>query len=393
MQALLFIIGFLLFIGLVLIHEWGHLAAARRAGVKVKEFGLGFPPRAWSKKLKSGMLFSLNWLPLGGFIKLKGEHDLDPRPGSFGAASLKSKIKILLAGVTMNLLAGLVLLTVLAATGLPTIFDQKSAGKTQFSVSDTHIVKNHVFISGVLQGSPAQVAGLQNRDIIESISAGGQTVKVDSTEKLYETTARFAGKQTTVVYKHGSQLKQTTVNLLDQKTVQDSRITDSPKGHLGVQTTDIAVTRSGWSSPVVAAGLTLQLGELTVKGIWHSLSGLGSAIAGLVSGNHTARVNGQTKASDQTGGPVAVGAILWDSGALGLSFVLMIIAVVSLTLALVNALPIPALDGGRLLLILLFRLLKRPLKPEIEDRVHAIGMIVLLILIVLITTVDVKRYF
>jgi regulator of sigma E protease len=114
MQVFLFIIAMLLFIGLVLVHEWGHYIAARRNGVDVEEYGLGFPPRAWGKKLKNGMVLSLNWLPLGGFVKLKGEYDADTRKGSFGAASLPAKTKILLAGVTMNLLVGLALLTSLS---------------------------------------------------------------------------------------------------------------------------------------------------------------------------------------------------------------------------------------------------------------------------------------
>src|ERR1700741_2106708 len=110
MQILVFIFGLFLFIGLVLVHEWGHFIMARRNGVDVEEFGLGFPPRLWSHKLKSGMRLSFNAIPLGGFVKMKGEHDYDTRKGSFGAASLGTKSKILLAGVTMNLITGLVFL-------------------------------------------------------------------------------------------------------------------------------------------------------------------------------------------------------------------------------------------------------------------------------------------
>src|SRR3954468_20380333 len=104
MQLLLFIFGVMMFAGLVLVHEFGHFIVARRNGVDVEEFGLGFPPRAMSKKTKNGMLLSMNWLPLGGFVKLKGEHDSDKAKGSFGAASLGAKTRILLAGVTANAL-------------------------------------------------------------------------------------------------------------------------------------------------------------------------------------------------------------------------------------------------------------------------------------------------
>src|ERR1700690_544058 len=123
MQILLFALAIVLFIGLIIVHEFGHYLVARRNGVEIEEFGLGIPPRAWSKKLKNGVLFSLNWLPLGGFVKLKGEHDSDSHRGSFGAASLGAKTKIMLAGVFMNLIFGLLLLTILAATGMPKLLD------------------------------------------------------------------------------------------------------------------------------------------------------------------------------------------------------------------------------------------------------------------------------
>src|SRR5258708_737988 len=129
MQILLAAFGFILFVGLVLVHEWGHLMVARRNGVEVEEFGLGLPPRAYSKKLKSGMILSLNWLPLGGFVKLKGEHDSDERPGSFGAATMWAKTKIMLAGVAANAVVGIALLTTLALIGMPKLIDN------QFSVA------------------------------------------------------------------------------------------------------------------------------------------------------------------------------------------------------------------------------------------------------------------
>src|SRR5579884_2711868 len=123
MSILLLIIGLLLFVGLVVVHEFGHLLAARRNGVIVEEFGIGFPPTAWSKKLKNGILLSLNWLPLGGFVRLKGEHDADRQKGSYGRASLKTKTKIMLAGVGMNLIAAFVIFMVLAWVGMPKLVD------------------------------------------------------------------------------------------------------------------------------------------------------------------------------------------------------------------------------------------------------------------------------
>src|SRR5665213_2759553 len=119
MSIVLLVVGVVLFIGLVVVHEWGHFIVARRAGVEVEEFGIFFPPRLYKHKTKAGWLFTINLLPLGGFVKLKGEHDSDTQPGTFGAASLWVKSKIMAAGVVMNLITALALLTILALIGMP----------------------------------------------------------------------------------------------------------------------------------------------------------------------------------------------------------------------------------------------------------------------------------
>ncbi len=388
MQILLFAIGFLLFIGLILVHEWGHFLVARRNGVEVEEFGLGLPPRAWGKKLKSGMTLSLNWLPLGGFVKLKGEHDSDVRRGSFGAASLWSKSKIMLAGVAMNALAGLVLLTILALIGLPKLIDN------QFSVArDTKIVHSQVLVGYIEPGSPAASASLSSADVIKSISAGGRTVNINSVKQLHDATPTFAGQTIQLKLSHRGNEQLKNVSLRSATEVQASLKTDNPKGYLGISPNELQAYRATWSAPIVALGFTRQLIVLTVKGLGHALGGLGSAIAGTLTGNRDARVNGQTEATAQVGGPVAIGALLWNGGSLGFNFMLMIIAVVSLTLALMNVLPLPALDGGRLAMMLVSRaVLKRPLSKKVEERLVGGSMALLLVLFALITVVDVKRF-
>lgn len=394
MQVLLFIVGLLLFIGLVLVHEWGHFWAARRNGVEAEEFGLGFPPRARAKKLKSGLLLSLNWLPLGGFVKLKGEHDDDREPHSFGAASYFSKTKILLAGVFMNLIVGLALLTILALIGIPKLITQDSVGQDQFTVkSNEHPVSSQAMIYYVEPGSPAAQAGIEQRDVIESISTGSSQRVIKSDTDLHAATAVLAGQTVTVTLKRGGQELQKTATLLTKQVVDASQNTDSPKAYLGVAPTNLDVVRYSWSAPVVAVGFTKQLIVLTAQGFWHALQGLGSTIAGLVTVNHQARENGQTRASSQVGGPVAIVEAIWGGGSLGLNFMLMFIAIISLSLAFINLLPIPALDGGRLFVISASRLLRVRLRPEVEEMINGLGMALILVLAVLITIVDVNRYF
>ncbi len=388
MQIVLFLIGFILFIGLILIHEWGHFIVARRNGVEAEEFGLGLPPRAWGKKLKSGMIISLNWLPLGGFVKLKGEHDSDERPGSFGAASLAAKSKIMLAGVAMNALAGLLLLTILAAVGLPKLIDN------QYSVArDTKVIHSQLLVGYIEPDSPAAKAGLSSRDSIKAITTKAQTRTIATAEDLHSATTDLAGQTVELIIKRNGKQETKNVTLRSLEEVEPTLNTKNPKGYLGISPNELSVYRATWSAPIVALGFTKQLVVLSVQGLGHALGGLGSAIAGTITSNKEARVNGQTEATAEVGGPVAIGALLWDGGTLGFSFMLMIIAVVSLTLALMNVLPLPALDGGRLLMMLISRgVLKRPLTKRVEETLIGLSMALLFVLFALITIVDVKRF-
>ncbi len=394
MQLTLFIFGFLLFWGLVLVHEWGHYIVAKRNSVKVEEFALGFPPRIISRKLKSGLIVSLNWLPLGGFVKLKGEHDSDTHSGSFGAASLGAKSRIMLAGVGMNLLVGLILLTILALVGMPKLIDKDLTGQDQFTVASDTKTEHIVFAGDIIAGSPAAKIGLTSRDTILTVSSGNDKRQITDRDSLHKATSDFASKNVDITFKHQGQTLTKSVHLLSQAEVAASQNTNQPKGYLGISPADLQIRRSTWSAPLTALGFTKQLTILTFRGLGHALGGLGSAVAGWASGNHQARENGQKNASSQVGGPVAVFSLLWNYGALGINFVLLIIAVISLTLAIMNALPIPALDGGRLFMILVSRgIFRRPLNKLIEERVAMAGFMLVMGLIVLITVVDVRRFF
>ncbi len=376
----LLILGLILFIGLVLVHEWGHFIVARRNGVEVEEFGLFFPPRAKVLTKKNGTEYTLNWLPLGGFVKLKGENDADRRPGTFGSATTWIKTKIMMAGVAMNLLAAFVMLTILALVGMPKLIDN------QFTVaSDTTNVKQRVIAAQVESNSPADKIGLTPGNTIMSITpvvvgAGPDVAPSYITEAadLSSLTRKYAGKKVEVVYVANGKEKVGVTTLRDQ-TAAKSKGTGSPKGFLGVVPTEYALQRSTWSAPIVAAGLIKQFTVLTFQG-------LGTAINSLFHGD-------THKASEQVSGPIGVFAILKEGTLLGYQFILMIIAIISLSLAIMNALPIPALDGGRLFVLLVSRATKKPLTKEVEEAIHGAGFLFLIGLIILISIVDVKRFF
>jgi len=395
MSVFLLVIGIILFIGLVVIHEYGHFIAARRGGVDVEEFGIFFPPRLFKKRMKGGWDFTINLLPLGGFVKLKGEHDSDTEPRSFGAASLKTKTKIMVAGVFMNLITALILFTLLAIVGIPKIIDN------QFTVaSDTKVSKQVIYIAAVEPGSPAEKAGLKARDQI--LSVGGlscgitnETCKdLKTPEQLRLSTKAAEASEYVIKYERDGKTNFTTANLRSSDEVEASLKTDKPKGYLGVTPADFTLQRSTWSAPVVAVGLSAQITQLTLEGLGKAVSGLGSIIAGIVTGNTPARQNGQEAASSQVSGPVGIFFILQSGSDLGPQFMLFIIAIISLTLAIMNILPIPALDGGRLWMTLISRgIFKKPLSNKREEVINATGFFILLGLIALITFVDVKRFF
>lgn len=388
---LLLILGLILFIGLVVIHEFGHFIMARRNGVEIEEFGIGFPPRLYKHKTKGGWLFTINLLPLGGFVKLKGEHDSDTAPGTFGAASLSAKTKIMAAGVVMNFITALLLLTALSWVGTPLLVCN------QYTVtSDTKYVgsNNDVSVSEVEAGSPASRIGLQKDDRLVAAGPSLQQMQQITPEcALGDITKQNAGGPLTITYVRAGQTYTKQALLLSKTTVEASQNTNQPKGYLGIGTTKsgLRYARSTWSAPIVAIGQTVQFTKLTFQGLGRAVAGLGSLLAGAATGNSEARSNGQKKSSSQVSGPVGIFYILKDGSSLGLRFVLFIIAIISLTLAIMNILPIPALDGGRLWLTLLTRGIGKPISQEKEELINASGFVFLLLLIILITVVDVKR--
>lgn len=384
---MLLILGLILFVLLVVVHEYGHFLVAKRNGVEVEEFGIGFPPKLFGKKLGKGIFegyYTINLLPLGGFVKLKGENDADKRKGAFGAASTSAKLRIMLAGVAMNLVAALLLFTVVAWVGMPQLVPN------QFTVkSDSSISRQDVFAALVANSSPAQNAGIVTGDIIKSIN--NQPVKTD--QDLINLTKANAGKLVEINFVSDGVAKTTSANLLSQKEVEDSKNTDNPKGYLGVVPREYTLVKSTWSAPIVAVGLSAQFTWLTLQAIGNALVDLGQAFVNLLLLNTDTAKTEASKAGENVAGPLGIFAILKQGGDLGYQFTLFVVAVLSLTLAIMNFLPIPALDGGRAFVMLLFKALKKPLRPELEDKIHGTGFAVLMLLFVVIAILDFNRFF
>ncbi|HIA91528.1 TPA: RIP metalloprotease [Candidatus Saccharibacteria bacterium] len=363
-------LGLILFVLIIVVHEYGHFLAAKRNGVEAEEFGIGFPPKIAGKTMGKGIFrgyYTLNWLPFGGFVKLKGENSEDKRKGSFGAASFWVKTKIILAGVFMNVVFAVMAFSIVAAIEIPRFLPN------QFTVkSEETVIEQHVDIVRVEEGSPADQAGLIAGQSIESI-AGEDVNTLDDLNRLVE---KYAGQTVgigivpTEAYQTGE---------FSDGVVQAELRADPEDGesYLGVGLNSIDTYRvSPWAAPIAGAGLTVQIAGET-------LHFLGDLVTSPFRGDFQEQSQG-------IAGPVGLvfGIFPAVDSLLNLLF---LGGVISVSLAIMNALPIPALDGGRLAVTGLFLLLKKPLTAEVENRIHGSGMVFFLFLAVLITYSDILK--
>lgn len=415
------VVGLVVLMLLVVAHEFGHFLMSRRNGVRVLEFGIGFPPRAiawvkdpkthkWRKLKKSewetisitktvgieknksttsdtedkkliqdGLIFSLNWLPIGGFCQMDGESAEDTRSGTFGKANFWKKTKILFGGVAMNWLVAWLIFTILAWAGMPNFLDN------QFTIdADTRIEQTPVRVREVKENSPAEKAGIKEGDYI--LKVNGETVGYGS--DIMVINKQHAGETIEYVIQRGEteETLSPTLNPADSDYL------------LGiVMESSESLAYSTWSAPIVGAGLTLQLTGETFRGlgelVWNLISGTFSQL----SFDGEVRESGREAIStvgDSVTGPVGIIGVLFPSfTAAGPSNLAFLAALISVSLACMNVLPIPALDGGRWLLIGIYKLRKKKLTRETEEKIVARAFMILLALVVIVTVLDITRFF
>lgn len=402
------VIGLLILMVLVIAHEFGHFIMAKRSGVRVKEFGIGFPPRiiAWVKKPvevtdKSGkkhtvikwvkipkkdwdeeqnsLIFSLNGLPIGGFCSMDGESDADTRKGTFGAASFWGKTKILFGGVLMNWLVAAVVLTVLAFTGMPQFLNNQFYLK-----NDANITGQGVIVEKVIEDSPAETAGFKSGDKI---------IRVGETDVFYPTTITEYGQDNA-----GQEAKYTIERDGEEREIIAKLNEPGSKYTLGIEMSyGQAFIRSTWSAPIVGVGTTLQLTGETFKGLGSLVWNLFSGAFSQFSPNDDVRENGRQElaaAGDSVSGPVGIVGVMFPQFVnAGISNLAFFAALISVSLACMNVLPIPALDGGRWLLIAIYRLRGKKLPKETEEKIVSRAFTFLIALVLLITALDIIKLF
>jgi len=396
------LIGLLMLMLLVTAHEFGHFIAARRNGVEVEEFGIGFPPRAvawrkvkgkwrllkkseWEKAPGEGTIISLNWLPIGGFCQMKGESAADTTKGSFGKASFWRKTKILFAGVMMNWFVAFLIFTVLAWAGMPHFIEN------QFQIdSDIRTIGiSDVTVSNIMNGSPAAQAGLRDGDVLVSMRTTNvedlNRTYIHSVDDVLKYDEDHAGQSIYITYERGG-----------DTTMVETKLNEAGAEYiLGATISGEAVYQSTWSAPIVGLGVTAQLTGETFKGVGQMIVNLFSGAIKQVSPNEEVRADGSNElkqAGDSVSGPVGIVGVLFpkvaQSGGRNLAY---LVALISVSLACMNVLPIPALDGGRWLLIAIYKLLKKKLTKETEEKIVSRAFMVILAIALIVTILDITR--
>jgi regulator of sigma E protease len=367
MSILIFI---LVLVALIVVHEFGHFVVAKLSGMRVDEFGIGYPPRIFGFK-KGETEYTLNWLPFGGFVKIFGE-DMEEKlgeapvtrdPRAFSSRPRILQALTLFAGIAMNLLFAYVLITATLVMGTPRALTAEELP------SATAV---EVAVAGVLPGSPAETAGLVAGDYIVSASTATNSWSGTNADAF---TAFVVGtsptEPITLNVKHGSEMKTLTAT-----PVTGLIESDTTRSALGVQLAVVGVVPvSIVDAPVQGFLLTTEITKQTAIALVHFFGSLVTFTADLT----------------QVSGPIGIAGAVGSATSQGLASLLSITALISINLALINLLPIPALDGGRLLFVLIEAVTRRPIKPSIANAVNTIGFGLLVLLMLIVSAHDVFK--
>jgi regulator of sigma E protease len=366
MNIIIFVVILLV---LVVSHEFGHFIVAKKSGIRVDEFSFGFPPKLFGKKIGE-TTYNVNLLPLGGYVKIYGENpDEDSMTGPDSGRSFVNKPKyiqaaVLFAGVTMNFLVAWILLSVGFMSGLPTSVQSAPKGA---------VIENQALtITSILPKSPAEIGGLKVGDKISSLETSTDSTKLLSSELGTESVQSFVKAHS------GENVK---VSIIRAKTPMELTVIPEVSKTSGVAMIGISMDTIG----------TLKLP--IHKAVWEGLKLSGDVFVGTVVGFYNlihGAIIGKANLSSVTG-PVGIVGVVGDAAKFGFIYLLSFTALISINLAVINLIPFPALDGGRLLFLLIEKIKGSRIKPQVANVVNMIGFGLLMLLMVVITYHDIVK--
>lgn len=353
---------------LIIAHEFGHFIAAKLAGMRVDEFGLGYPPRAITIARGGETEYTLNWLPFGGFVKIYGEDEsLEKNPSTslgtrdaFSAKTHLAQAFVLVSGVAMNIILAYVLIVGTLVAGTPRALSESEAPYARDAA---------LAIASVLPGTPAERAGLLPGDtILAARSAGGEWRSADP-KSFSAFVAKSGGSALSLDVRRGG--KELSVSATPMSGIVAA---DPSRYALGVEVATIGVVPLPLNRAIIeGASLTAGVITMTAEGLWrlfHSALTLSADLS-------------------QVAGPIGIAGAVGSASAQGFGNLLSLVAVISINLALINLVPVPALDGGRLLFVLIESAIRRPLGAGVARAANAVGFALLILLMVAITAHDI----
>ena len=376
MTILTIIVSILILGLLILSHEFGHFISAKKLGIKVEEFGFGFPPRIFSVK-KGETVYSLNLIPFGGFVKIHGEQ----RPVKL-TENLLSKFKknkrtfynrpiwqraiIIAMGVIMNLFLAVVMLSIVNGIGVPTVIENGM----QAMPTGRQAKNIQIQIIEIINGSPAKEAGLKAGDTINELKVNGQTLQVSEVDDVQKFVARYAGEKITLIIKRGNETL--------EKTLVPRISPPLDEGPLGIALAKVGIVKYSFFTAIWRGLKTTAELTITFIGLFYQLL-------------KTLIIHG--KLMGEVAGPVGIASIAFQMTKLGISYVLQFIAILSVNLAIINIIPFPALDGGRLLFLAIEKFKGSPVSEKVERLINSLGFALLIVLLALVTFRDVTKLF
>lgn len=365
MSVLLFIV---ILLGLILVHEFGHFVVAKLFKIRVDEFGVGFPPKLFGFR-RGETEYTVNALPFGGFVRIFGEDttqvaDSEPdAPRSFARKPKWVQALVLVAGVFMNVVAAWLILSLGYSVGLPAATSDYGLGE---------VTDSHVTVLGVAPGSPAEASGL---------IAGERIVRVEAPTGAFVEEDALADDVRHFIGQHGKDVLTLTL----ARGEHERKVAMQPvegivegKAALGVMLEDVGVRRLPLHLALIeGAVLTGKLTRDTAVGLWGFLKGIFIGEADFSS----------------VAGPVGIVGVVGEASEFGFVTVLMLAAIISINLAIINLIPFPALDGGRLLMVGIEAVVRRPIPPHVFMWLNGLGFALLILLMVVVTYNDIIKLF